>query len=667
MTPPPLPRDEPERLAALDDYRLLGSEPEPLLDGIVRAAAEVCGTPIALISLIDRERQWFMARHGFDDVVETPRDIAFCTHAILGPGPFEVPDACADARFAGNPLVLGEPRLRFYYGVPLANADGHALGTLCVMDREPRALAAGQKLALQALAQTVMHCFEQRRRHLTAGRLQAFLDQSPNQVLAFDCRDYRIVYANAAALRVLGLGPVQGSQILAQMRFFDVKPWRGEAQWREELAALCRGETGQLNFEARDRDAAGRAFPVDVCMLHFRDAGGGDACFAIARDISVEKAARDEAAAAAQRWQMALDNANQGLWDWDVARGTVFYSQTWKTMLGYAADEIGDGIGERDRRVHDDDRAEVDAALQAHFRGETDFYRSEHRMRARDGGWHWILDSGRVIARDDEGRPARMIGTHTDVTDRKVLEARLEAANRELGRAAVERDAELRAARRDIDLFAASVFHDLSAPLRVIGGFAGMLQEDYAAACPAEANPLIARIRHNAERMANMIDSLSKLARDASRGLERRAVDMNALAREVLAEFEEERARRGVRVTLGRLPPCHADPGLLRHVLTNLVANAFKYTREKTAPEIEVGWRPDGLAEGYCVRDNGAGFDMAQAGELYRPWRRLHPESRFEGTGIGLSLCARIVDRHGGRIWAESAPDAGATFYFTVN
>jgi PAS domain S-box-containing protein len=662
-----MPPNETERQAALDEYRLLDSEPEPVLDGIARAAAEICGTPIALISLIDRDRQWFKSRHGLKDVTETPRELAFCAHTILGEEPLDVPDAHEDARFAGNPMVRDGPRLRFYHGVPLRNAEGHALGTLCVIDREPRALAAGQKLALQALAQAAVHQFEQRRRNLTASRLQAFLDQSPNQVIAFDCRDYRIVYANAAALRVLGLTPVQGSQILEQMRFFDVKPWRSEAQWRDELAALCRGELEQINFEATDRDAAGRVFPVDVRMLHFRDAGGGDVFFAIAHDISAEKAARDDAAAAAQRWQMALDNAGQGLWDWDIARGTVFYSQTWKTMLGYAAGEIGDGIGEWDRRVHDDDRDEVNAALQAHFRGETDFYRSEHRMRARDGGWRWILDRGRIIARDDAGRPLRMIGTHTDVTYRKVLEEQLALANRELEQAGRERAAELRAARRDIELFAASVSHDLRAPLRAISGFSGILQEDYATGCPPEVGQLLGRIRHNADRLGGMIDSLRKLARDANRSIERRTVDMNALAREVLAEFEEERARRGVTVTLGELPPCQADPDLLRHVLLNLIANAFKFTREKAHPEVEIGWHPDGLAEGYYVRDNGAGFDMARAGELFHPWRRLHPESRFEGTGIGLSTCARIVDRHGGRIWAEAAPDAGATFFFTVS
>ena len=666
MTPPPLPENEAARQAALDGYRLAGSEPEPVLDGIVRAAAEICGTPIALISLIDRDRQWFKARHGFDGIAESPRDLAFCAHAILGPGPLDVPDAGSDPRFADHPLVTGGPRLRFFHRVPLTTAEGMALGTLCVMDRAPRALAAGQKLALQALAQAAMHYFEQRRRNLLAGRLQAFLDQSPNQVLVFDCRDYRIVYANAAALRVLGLAQAPGSQILAQMRFFEVKPWRSEAQWRAELAALCRGELEQLNFEAMDRDAAGGAFPVSVRMLHFREAGGGDVFFAIARDIGAEKAARDEAAAAAQRWQMALDSAGQGLWDWDIGRGTVFYSQTWKTMLGYAADEIGDGIGEWERRVHDDDRAAVNAALQAHFRGETDFYRSEHRMRARDGGWRWILDRGRIIARDDEGRPARMIGTHTDVTYRKALEERLERVNLGLEQAARERAAELRAARRDIDLFAAGVSHDLSAPLRAISGFSGILQEEYAEACPPEAAQLLERIRRNAERMGAMIDSLRKLARDANRPLERRTVDMAALAREVLAEFEDERARRGVRIGVGELPPCQADPDLLRHVLTNLVANALKFTREKAQAEIEIGWQPDGLAEGYYVRDNGAGFDMARAGELFHPWRRLHPESRFEGSGIGLSLCARIVDRHGGRIWAESAPEDGATFFFTV-
>lgn len=663
---PPYTSNETARLEALHAYRLLDTAPEPVLDGIVRAAAEICGSPLAVISLVDRDRQWFKARHGDWPLTETPRSTAFSAHALLGSEPLEVPDALRDPRFAGNPLVLGEPHVRHYCGAPLIDSQGLALGALSVFDNTPRQLGACQKMALRELAEVTVAYFDSRNVGLDAVRLQALAEQSPNQVLAFEGKDGRLTYVNAAALRMLGVERDAATQLLARSRLSQAKPWMTADRLRDLTERLRCGDSDQVIFEAEDRDADGKPFPVEVRLLRVVDAGG-EGFVAILRDIRHDREARARLEEAQQRWQAALENAGQGLWDWNVAAGTVFYSKTWKTMLGFDEGDIGDGIGEWDHRVHDDDREAVNAALQAHFRGETDLYRSEHRMRAKNGGWRWILDRGRVIARDDEGRPTRMIGTHTDVTYRKELEFRLETANRRLERDAEVRAAELAAARRDIDAFAAGIAHDLRAPLRAIGGFAGMLQEDYAEACPDEVKPLLDRIRRNAERMGDMIDSLRKLAHDSNRSLERRAVDMNALAGEVLAEFEEERARHGLRLTLQDLPPCHADAELLRHVLTNLLANAFKFTREKAEPEIEIGWQPDGLAGGYYVRDNGAGFDMALAGELFQPWRRLHPETRFEGTGIGLSTCARIVDRHGGRIWAEAAPGAGATFFFTVN
>ena len=158
----PVPANEAERLRTLRSYRILDTKPEERFDELTRLAALICGVPISLISLIDTDRQWFKSRYGLD-VEETPRAQAFCTHAIMQPDMFVVPDATKDERFAHNPLVTGNPHIRFYAGAPLAARDGHLLGTLCVIDHEPHTLTEAQKEALKIVGRLVIANFELRR------------------------------------------------------------------------------------------------------------------------------------------------------------------------------------------------------------------------------------------------------------------------------------------------------------------------------------------------------------------------------------------------------------------------------------------------------------------------------------------------------------------------
>jgi hypothetical protein len=229
----------------------------------------------------------------------------------------------------------------------------------------------------------------------------------------------------------------------------------------------------------------------------------------------------------------------------------------------------------------------------------------------------------------------------------------LEQANRELG-----------AANKELEAFSYSVSHDLRAPLRHIDGFSNLLVENYGAQLPEDAQRLLQKVRDGARRLDQLINDLLNFSRLSRQALVKRSVSMTRLVEEVWEELEHD--GRAIDFRLGPLPDCQGDPSLLKQVWVNLISNALKFTRKRDPAIIEVEAR---VKEGeviYSVRDNGAGFDMAYASKLFGVFQRLHRADQFEGTGVGLSIVQRIVQRHGGRIWAEAEPEKGARFLFTL-
>lgn len=230
-----------------------------------------------------------------------------------------------------------------------------------------------------------------------------------------------------------------------------------------------------------------------------------------------------------------------------------------------------------------------------------------------------------------------------------------------------QRTARLEAANQELEAFTYSVSHDLRAPLRAMDGFSRILLDDYGDDMPSKAQHYLGRVRDNAQRMAQLIDDLLTYSRLGRASLNRQTVVPDDLARRVLEEdLVAAVADRPVDVTIDDLPACEADPKLLRLVYLNLLDNALKYTRAVDPARVEVGYTQHGGTGAYFVRDNGVGFDMKYADKLFGVFQRLHYDTEYEGTGVGLATVERIVQRHGGRVWAESAPDEGATFYFTL-
>lgn len=231
-----------------------------------------------------------------------------------------------------------------------------------------------------------------------------------------------------------------------------------------------------------------------------------------------------------------------------------------------------------------------------------------------------------------------------------------------------ERTSELQAANKELDAFSYSVSHDLRAPLRSVDGFTQVLETDYSERFDAEGRNLLARVRANTRRMGQLIEDLLAFSRLGRQPLTTSRVSLDDLVHDVLDELVPDQKRSAINVSVDKLGTVDADPALLRHVLTNLISNAIKFTGKTDTPAIHVGCREPSYGETktYFVRDNGAGFDMQYAEKLFGVFQRLHRLEEFEGTGVGLAIAQRIIARHGGRLWADAKPGQGAVFYFTL-
>lgn len=315
--------------------------------------------------------------------------------------------------------------------------------------------------------------------------------------------------------------------------------------------------------------------------------------------------------------------------------------------------------------VHPDDRPRLEQANERLMSDATNTD-AEYRVIWPDGTIHWLWSTAR-LDRDPQGRPALISGVVLDVSTRKQAELQLAQLNIELEDRVRQRTLDLEAAYRELEAFSFSVSHDLRAPLNVMDGFSAILQKDFREQLPAEAQRFLDGIRRNAKKLSALIDDLLASARTSTQAMSRQTVVTEELVREALAEVNPERPAAEYLVRIGELPPCYGDRTLLKQLWINLLSNAFKYSSRRESPLIEIGCETIDGQRTWFVRDNGAGFNMAYAQKLFQVFQRLHTGSEFPGTGIGLAIVQRIVTRHGGRVWAVSAEDQGATFYFTLD
>lgn len=292
-------------------------------------------------------------------------------------------------------------------------------------------------------------------------------------------------------------------------------------------------------------------------------------------------------------------------------------------------------------------------------------WHGEIKNRAKDGTFYWV-DTTIVPFLDATGKPHQYIAIRADITTRKAAEETIQRLNADLEQRVKDRTMQLEAANRELEAFSYSVSHDLRAPLRAADGFSQALLEDYGAVLPEEGRRYLRTIRASAQHMGALIDDLLAFSRLSRLPLSRQPVDTLRLVREAWEELRALRADRQIEIRTGELPVCQGDPVLLKQVWLNLVSNALKYTGKRPAAVVEIGCLAASGPPVFFIRDNGTGFDMRHAGKLFGVFQRLHRAEDYEGTGVGLAIVQRIIQRHGGRVWAEATPDRGATFYFTL-
>jgi diguanylate cyclase (GGDEF)-like protein/PAS domain S-box-containing protein len=424
-----IPPNDDERLSRLRALAVLDTPPEPLFDAMVRMAAQVCDTPIALVSLVDAGRQWFKAELGLGGVQETPRDQAFCAHAILGEGLLEVQDAHTDPRFQDNPLVQGAPDIRFYAGMPLTLPDGHKLGTLCVIDREPRQLSDTQRQTLRTLAEATCAALVMRGQAL-AQALQAktayeaelqereqryrVIVEDQTELISLATPEGKLRFVNTAYARFFGKST---AMVVGSCLYDNVPPAEREAL-RAHLARLLTDEDEVLHGENRVLDHQGRLRWVAWTNRCLRDAEGRPTgIHSVGRDITAWRDAREALRVQQERLDLATQANGIGIWELDLHTNQLVWSEQMFRIYGCTPDQFGGELEDWRRAVHPDDRAHAEAAFQATVdRGrplDMDF-----RVLHPDGSLHCVNARGHVVF-DEQGRPERVLGTNLDVTERK--------------------------------------------------------------------------------------------------------------------------------------------------------------------------------------------------------------------------------------------------------
>ena len=667
MLEPRDPADEFERLSALCRLNLLDTPSDERFDRITRTAQRLFQVPIALVTLVDSNRQWFKSRFGLD-ATETPRRVAFCAHAILTDDPFIVEDAAADARFADNPLVTGAPYVGFYAGMPLHDTTGWRVGTLCVIDHVARSMSASDIAALRDLAlwaETELNLYSLKRATETSreneSRLRAIVEHAGDAIVSIDDKGI-IETFNPAAQRVFGY---RAEEIIGRSVML-LAARHHRAGMQQDLAALAHeGIKGvkALNRQVFAQRRNGERFPANLVVSEMR-VNERRAFTGLVRDISQRRRSTDDVKRANRRLaetlvlqQAIFDSTNYAIIAVDLQGQVSMFNDGAQRMLGYTEAEMQEQ-GSLAVLHEPDELAARGAALALELGHPIAAPADAIVARARDGKrdeseWTYVCKDGStlpvmlsVTAVWDEHTLAGFVVIAQDLSERKKIE---QLKNE----------------------FISTLSHELRTPLTSIRGSLGLLAGGAAGEIPAPARVLLDIANKNCDRLVRLINDILDVEKIESGSmrfdavvqpllplLEQAVAATNAYAAQFQVSFD-------LRSDAGDMLAA-VDADRLLQVVVNLLSNASKFAPAGDVVEVRLR-RLAGVAR-VAVIDHGVGIPDSFRERIFQKFAQADAtDSRQKGgTGLGLNISRAIVEKHGGTIDFNSVPGKRTEFYFDL-
>jgi PAS domain S-box-containing protein len=417
---------------------------------------------------------------------------------------------------------------------------------------------------------------------------------------------------------------------------------------------LCKAIRERISLQDLEAVDQGRQRTILFSMAPFWDSTQDAIMVVSLRDITQRRSIERALEVAKQRSEMALINGDQGLWDWNIRSGEVFFSPTMESMLGYPEGSWKPHVSAWERLIHPDDLPRVMSDLSSHLDGTSAQYDNTHRLRHKDGHWVWVRDRGRVIERDHNGQPLRAIGTHSDVSTSIAREVRLSSANAEL------------------QSFAYGISHDLKGPLRVISE-----QIHLAKKCLAEGAPpgTITPVQHHldharngADHLKTMIDGLLDYARIDSEEVSLVPIDLNRLCVDAIRSQDTMILQTNAQICQGpSFPLVLGDPVLLRRVISTVIDNALKFHRPGQTPSISLNAWQEGQKVVLEIADQGLGLAPQDTHIIFEMFKRGSGVDHIPGLGIGLAIAKRSVERMNGTLAVRLDQTMGTTFMITLS
>lgn len=488
-------------------------------------------------------------------------------------------------------------------------------------------------------------------------RLKKVLAVETVGVMFWDLTTGCLVDANDTFLELMGYS--RGEMEARELSWQKLTPPEYIEVSRAEVRKfLSTGRVGPYEKEYLRKDGTRNWFVFAGSSL------GDNACVEFCVDISDRKKAEAALRVTQEKLLLAQRVAGIGTFEWDMRTNVNTWSPELEVLYGLPVGGFNGTYQGWRQLVHPEDLPEAERHIRESL--ETGSFEAEWRVVWPDGSVHWLQGRATVL-RDDAGEPERLIGANFDITSRKEVEERISQLNASLEQRIRERTARLEEVNRELEAFSYSVSHDLKAPLRGIDGYSQLLENDFSDRLDDEGRLFIRNIRASSALMHQLIEDLLSYSRMERRQLESIPLELQRLVRSVAAERTDEIDKAGIEMLVD-VPPLtvRADRDGLAVVLRNLLENALKFSRDASPPVVEIGGREEDGKAILWVRDNGIGFDMKFHDRIFEIFQRLQRIEDYPGTGIGLALVRKAMQRMGGRAWAESAPGEGATFFLEI-